>query len=600
VGGGVSIACSFPFIGKQSLILRVIMENLDHVVIAFEARMPPSPPSDDVNALRMQAQNIEHSNFIWKQWAEKNGSVVELNGHKGVVEVDARVLDELPKLRIQYSGALGAQVGVGVGVKMSEAQKALLASKKRGCNSIVLFTPEVEEELKDDKDKDKPQGAIDQLSAEYLNKADPALNQGPGAGIAGVSLPSMPSVAKPKVEGSEHSEAEAMRPMVEGSEAPASPEQTNASADLEEKMHAAASAQGEQDQQAQPQQDSGNGIKAQVLQVLQQVRAAAPILEQISQSSPEVYGAVMNMTRAVIAMARELPSDHNAGPGLHSVAELDAKAGLNKSECESLLKSLVGWKAAWQHQQTGEVLPMPGQHDIGLLPGATGDDNADWALTVHDGGPWKDGFVDPEGKFYTREEAKPEFGRARPDSMNLPNESVKKAEPQDPFAESKKDFDLEGVPLQRSEEGITLEDLTGGTAEKESSGITEFDPKQIAKGVVVELEHTDKVEVALKICLDHLREDKDYYTKLEGIEGKETIQKAGIGNLPEAGAKTKREHVILPVGSQLDSSASGTRNVGKIKTQAVTGHTKWRSVRAGMVMGDDMQPRSSRSVAKKQ
>ncbi len=46
----------------------------------------------------------------------------------------------------------------------------------------------------------------------------------------------------------------------------------------------------------------------------------------------------------------------------------------------------------------------------------------------------------------------------------------------------------------------------------------DFDPVQLRKGTLVELEHTDDVEVAQEIAMDHLVEDPAYYIKLEVIE----------------------------------------------------------------------------------
>lgn len=43
----------------------------------------------------------------------------------------------------------------------------------------------------------------------------------------------------------------------------------------------------------------------------------------------------------------------------------------------------------------------------------------------------------------------------------------------------------------------------------------------ILAGAQVELEHTDDVLVAVKIAVDHLRERRDYYTRLSFVEGLE-------------------------------------------------------------------------------
>ena len=47
---------------------------------------------------------------------------------------------------------------------------------------------------------------------------------------------------------------------------------------------------------------------------------------------------------------------------------------------------------------------------------------------------------------------------------------------------------------------------------------TNFDPKELAKGIKTESEHTDDPEIAKAICKDHLSEIPDYYTRLEAME----------------------------------------------------------------------------------
>ena len=55
-----------------------------------------------------------------------------------------------------------------------------------------------------------------------------------------------------------------------------------------------------------------------------------------------------------------------------------------------------------------------------------------------------------------------------------------------------------------------------------------IDPKELAMGVKVEMEHTNDPEIAKRISLDHLSEISDYYTRLAALEaegkkaGKET------------------------------------------------------------------------------
>lgn len=54
--------------------------------------------------------------------------------------------------------------------------------------------------------------------------------------------------------------------------------------------------------------------------------------------------------------------------------------------------------------------------------------------------------------------------------------------------------------------------IAGGLADEKKVG--DFDPDELAKGVKVEMEHTNSARVAKEIAMDHLTEDPEYYTKL--------------------------------------------------------------------------------------
>jgi len=58
--------------------------------------------------------------------------------------------------------------------------------------------------------------------------------------------------------------------------------------------------------------------------------------------------------------------------------------------------------------------------------------------------------------------------------------------------------------------------LPGGLADKGAP--KNVDPKQVAKGLKVEQEHTDDPAIAREIVYDHLTEDSKYYDKLEKME----------------------------------------------------------------------------------
>ena len=58
--------------------------------------------------------------------------------------------------------------------------------------------------------------------------------------------------------------------------------------------------------------------------------------------------------------------------------------------------------------------------------------------------------------------------------------------------------------------------IKGGRADKME--ISDFNEKALKKGIKVEYEHTNDIEIAAEIAMDHLSEDKNYYDKLEKME----------------------------------------------------------------------------------
>ena len=61
--------------------------------------------------------------------------------------------------------------------------------------------------------------------------------------------------------------------------------------------------------------------------------------------------------------------------------------------------------------------------------------------------------------------------------------------------------------------------LEGGKADNKTP--KDFDQKQLAKGIAVEIEHTKDKHIATEIAMDHLVEDPNYYKKLEIMEAGE-------------------------------------------------------------------------------
>jgi len=65
---------------------------------------------------------------------------------------------------------------------------------------------------------------------------------------------------------------------------------------------------------------------------------------------------------------------------------------------------------------------------------------------------------------------------------------------------------------------ILKDKLPGGLADSEN--LNQYCKKQLLKGLLVELEHTDDIATALEITTDHLEEDNKYYDHLEDMENK--------------------------------------------------------------------------------
>lgn len=313
------------------------------------------------------AQAIERGNAIWQSWAESHGGqVINIGGDEGRLCVEADHLQELPKIRDQYSEAVGSTVSVGVGTKLSEADRSLMAAKLQGGDRIQLYTEEVNEILEELKENSEAAKLYDEyLDPEAtIKKAAPAMNQGDHAGFAGASR-SQP--AAPRQEGSEHSEAEAAR-SVYGVEAP----QPGAPTDYESLFHQAA----QQTPEDEPQRPSGlqDGIRAQVVKILQDVRGKAQALEEMRQSNPDLYNSVKGLVEAMIAMARGLDGQEQP------VQKAEGRVGRCKWKLgERRCQRMVTGDYCHDHEDhwANKINKQKEALKKDLMPGGKGDDRAD-------------------------------------------------------------------------------------------------------------------------------------------------------------------------------------------------------------------------------
>jgi len=77
------------------------------------------------------------------------------------------------------------------------------------------------------------------------------------------------------------------------------------------------------------------------------------------------------------------------------------------------------------------------------------------------------------------------------------------------------DYAKEMEARGENEESACIEDL----AAKHGVSLEEIQ-QQLEMGLKVEMEHTEDMDIAKKIALDHLAEDPHYYTKLAKMEGR--------------------------------------------------------------------------------
>jgi hypothetical protein len=132
--------------------------------------------------------------------------------------------------------------------------------------------------------------------------------------------------------------------------------------------------------------------------------------------------------------------------------------------------------------------------------------------------------------------------------------------------------------------------IHGGIADKKR--FKDFPPAKLRAGAKVEMEHTDKKDVAKEIASDHLSEDMNYYEKLRKMEGggkkKEAAFLSNVGNaikhtglwIGGHGVDVGRQAqlTVKALAHPLRSTIEGARFTGR---QAMSGGTLGRAVNLG-------------------
>lgn len=93
------------------------------------------------------AEALRRANDLFLLWAQRvGGAGIDASGDEFSLTAPADRLGDVPALMRQYKDLTGCTVSIGVGTKLSEADAAMAAAKKRGGDRAVLYSPAVAEE----------------------------------------------------------------------------------------------------------------------------------------------------------------------------------------------------------------------------------------------------------------------------------------------------------------------------------------------------------------------------------------------------------------------------------------------------------------------
>lgn len=168
---------------------------------------------------------------------------------------------------------------------------------------------------------------------------------------------------------------------------------------------------------------------------------------------------------------------------------------------------------------------FPGQEkavSLGFVPGFyTNPKRAGTTYTIdYVGGQFEGSFTDPDtGKKHIvkSDDAQHLVNIAKDDGFQkiVFTDEAKANNKKAAKEETKEDMKETSRKIEVSKE------IPGGMAEKKKLTEKDVDPKQLAKGIEIEMEHTDDKKVATEIALDHLSENPKYYLPyLEDAEQK--------------------------------------------------------------------------------
>ena len=572
---------------------------------------------DDVEEIRRINQAIDAGNLAFKAWAlAAGGSVIEIGGDEGLLEIAPVALNDLESVRNAYKTAVGATVSVGVGRKMSDSSKALCVAKLRGRDRVVFWDDSCQKEL--DKASENPLTEEGKIHDEYLGKASDLDSQGPNSESNGGPPKKSLGVIRPrhqvqnrgieegkeaeklaghtvrspesKVKAKLAEQSKAFDAKLKGPVEDSDQDLASVSPDFEGQFRGLADTSEQQDRVKKTKNSDEMGkLKQQIASALELVRKQLPVITELKAAYPDTYKSILALVQSVIAL----------GKGLQEGEEALSKAeGTRK-------RNWVG--AGLSIPPTGT--PQRTKWESGFKNGlasyfAGGDTEALKPITAKLGDLDLPHVVDPNngrGRLYTRMA----LGDRVPPILVHRQENGKLAvlDGNHRIAAAKLAGLSEIPAYERVTRGLA-KDIAPATEQgfnydlglykaglAETMRPEDFDPDQLAIGTQCEMsEHGLDFEMARQIAMDHLASDPEHYDK--DREKKTwgdcvTMEKEEVlPNQKFPGAKVLDKDLVektslenkLPVGTLKDA---------KLKVRHGDGGTGWLGVKEGLIQGQD-------------
>ena len=272
---------------------------------------------NNVEEIRRVSASISKGNSLFASWALRAlGSTIEEQGDEILVELDAAQLLELESIRKQYVTATECTVSVGIGKKVSEATRALLAAKLKGGNCSVFYDKDVEKEIQEAEASAKEDRS--EIVHQYLAKAQKNNAGGEGAHVTNMDATSLNTVISPAAPLTQADTDEALNNNalpatgdVQGGPEALQPQVTpTPQMDLpqfEQKFREHADQHESAEKAKNLSESEGyNQIKQQVAEALMNIKSQMGVISSLRTQAPDTYEAIMGVVRGLIMLGREI------------------------------------------------------------------------------------------------------------------------------------------------------------------------------------------------------------------------------------------------------------------------------------------------------